>query len=53
LKGQALHAAELGFEHPQSGKPLHFEAPLPPALSQLYHELRMQSGHPADLKKRK
>jgi 23S rRNA pseudouridine1911/1915/1917 synthase len=53
LKGQALHAAELGFEHPKSGKPLHFEAPLTPTLSQLYHELRVQSGHPAEVKKRK
>jgi 23S rRNA pseudouridine1911/1915/1917 synthase len=44
LKGQALHATILGFEHPKSGKPLHFEAPLPPALSQLHHELRLQSA---------
>ena len=44
LKGQALHAAVLGFEHPKSGKPLLFEAKLPPALSQLHHELRLQSA---------
>jgi 23S rRNA pseudouridine1911/1915/1917 synthase len=44
LKGQALHAALLGFEHPKTGKPLHFEAPLPPAMSQLHHELRLQSA---------
>jgi 23S rRNA pseudouridine1911/1915/1917 synthase len=44
LKGQALHAALLGFEHPKTGKPLRFEAPLPPAMSQLHHELRLQSA---------
>ncbi len=44
LKGQALHATVLGFEHPKTGKPLHFEAPLPSALSQLHHELRLQSA---------
>jgi 23S rRNA pseudouridine1911/1915/1917 synthase len=43
LKGQALHATILGFEHPKTGKPLHFEAPLPEAMSQLHHELRLQS----------
>ena len=42
LKGQALHAAVLGFEHPKTGKPMLFEAPLPAALSQLHHELRLQ-----------
>ena len=26
---QALHAAELGFEHPRPGKPLHFKSALP------------------------
>jgi len=44
LIGQALHAAVLGFEHPVSGKPLRFEAPLPAALSHLQQELRLQSG---------
>ncbi len=29
LGRQALHAAELGFEHPQSGEEMFFEAPLP------------------------
>jgi 23S rRNA pseudouridine1911/1915/1917 synthase len=43
LKGQALHATVLGFEHPRSGKSLQFEAPLPPALSQLHHELLLLS----------
>ncbi|RMD91701.1 MAG: RluA family pseudouridine synthase [Alphaproteobacteria bacterium] len=32
---QALHAAELGFVHPVSGKELHFTAPLPADLAQL------------------
>ncbi len=44
LKGQALHAAILGFEHPVSGKALRFEAALPPDLSDLHHKLRLQSG---------
>ena len=42
LKGQALHATSLGFEHPKTQKPLRFEAPLPGDLSQLHHELRLQ-----------
>jgi len=29
-KRLALHAAILGFEHPQTGRMVHFEAPLPP-----------------------
>jgi 23S rRNA pseudouridine1911/1915/1917 synthase len=28
----ALHAVSLGFEHPVSGEPLHFESPLPAAI---------------------
>lgn len=32
LGRQALHAAELGFEHPATGEELFFEAPLPPDL---------------------
>ncbi len=43
LKGQALHAFMLGFEHPKTGKPVHFEAKLPADLSQLHHELKAQS----------
>ena len=35
LGRQALHAAELGFEHPVTGEELHFEAPLPPDLQAL------------------
>ena len=43
LRGQALHAVVLGFDHPVSGKHLRFEAKLPQALSQLLHDLRLQS----------
>src|SRR5690606_25792957 len=35
LGRQALHAAELGFEHPATGEELFFEAPLPPDLAAL------------------
>jgi 23S rRNA pseudouridine1911/1915/1917 synthase len=35
LGRQALHAAELGFEHPKTHKEMLFEAPLPPDLAAL------------------
>lgn len=35
LGRQALHAAELGFEHPVNGEEMFFEAPLPPDLQAL------------------
>ena len=35
LGRQALHAAELGFEHPTTGEEMAFEAPLPPDLEAL------------------
>lgn len=35
LGRQALHAAELGFEHPLSKEEMFFEAPLPPDLEAL------------------
>jgi 23S rRNA pseudouridine1911/1915/1917 synthase len=41
LKGQALHAAVLGFDHPRSGKHLRFESKLPALLTQLQHNLRV------------
>lgn len=34
LPRQALHARVLGFEHPTTGKHLHFESPLPPDMQQ-------------------
>jgi 23S rRNA pseudouridine1911/1915/1917 synthase len=36
----ALHAAELGFEHPASGEQVRFEAPPPEDLARLLDELR-------------
>jgi 23S rRNA pseudouridine1911/1915/1917 synthase len=38
---QALHAQRLSFRHPVDGRPLSFEAPLPPDLSALVKRLRM------------
>ncbi len=37
---QALHAAELGFEHPVTGETLHFESPLPADMAALLAALR-------------
>jgi 23S rRNA pseudouridine1911/1915/1917 synthase len=37
---QALHAARLGFRHPDDDRPLEFEAPLPPDLVELLRWLR-------------
>ena len=37
---QALHAAELDFEHPRTGKPLHLAAPLPPDIETVLEYLR-------------
>jgi 23S rRNA pseudouridine1911/1915/1917 synthase len=39
LGRQALHAAELGFEHPTTGEEMFFEAPLPPDLEALEEAL--------------
>ncbi|WP_082657973.1 pseudouridine synthase [Paracoccus sp. MKU1] len=41
---QALHAAELGFEHPVSGQTLTFASPLPPDMAGLLATLRGASG---------
>ncbi len=40
LRRQALHAAELGFEHPVTGATLRFESPAPPDLANLISQLR-------------
>lgn len=40
LRRQALHAAELGFEHPKSGKLKRFESPLPPDIADIIEALR-------------
>lgn len=37
---QALHARELGFTHPATGKPVHFESPLPPDMEQVIEKWR-------------
>ncbi len=36
----ALHAAELGFRHPQTDETLHYTMPLPPELKGLWQRLR-------------
>ena len=39
LSGQCLHAKELMFTHPRTGKPMHFTSPLPPDFAHLLHIL--------------
>ncbi len=41
---QALHAAELGFDHPVSGERLSFTSPLPPDMAELLDRLRGTSA---------
>lgn len=43
LGRQALHAAELGFEHPVTGEPLYFESPLPADVEAVLASLRAQA----------
>lgn len=40
LKRQALHAYQLGFEHPATKKAVLFESPLPPELAKLVQALK-------------
>lgn len=40
LGRQALHARELGFEHPVTQKPMHFTSPRPDDMEVLYRTLR-------------
>lgn len=40
MKGQALHAATLGFIHPVTKEKLRFEAPLPEDMGRLLEKLR-------------
>ncbi|RCW46559.1 RluA family pseudouridine synthase [Paenibacillus prosopidis] len=42
LKGQALHAAVLGFKHPRSGERLQFEVPLPADFEHVLNSLRLR-----------
>ncbi len=39
----ALHAAELGFVHPVTGKSLRFQAPLPPVLAEFWRGLKQHA----------
>ncbi|MBN9246443.1 MAG: RluA family pseudouridine synthase [Hyphomicrobium sp.] len=48
LTRQALHAAELGFEHPISGKKLKFSSKLPAGLEQLGEALKPTQRKPTD-----
>ncbi|WP_345238799.1 RluA family pseudouridine synthase [Pontibacillus salipaludis] len=41
LNGQALHAKELGFEHPSTGEWLHFDSDLPEELKQVLEHLSL------------
>lgn len=40
----ALHAAELGFQHPVTGQAMRFETPLPPDLEAFLKRLREEDG---------
>ncbi|XEC96888.1 RluA family pseudouridine synthase [Paenibacillus tarimensis] len=42
LKGQALHAAILGFVHPRSGEQLQFESPVPNDMEEVITALRLR-----------
>ena len=43
LRGQALHAHSLSFDHPRTGKRLQFHAPLPDEITELVDYLRRLS----------
>jgi 23S rRNA pseudouridine1911/1915/1917 synthase len=40
FKRQALHAYQLGFEHPTTKKAVLFESPFPPDLAKLAEALK-------------
>lgn len=42
---QGLHARSLGFVHPRTGKPMHFEAPLPPDFAAVLEKWRHYNLH--------
>jgi 23S rRNA pseudouridine1911/1915/1917 synthase len=44
---QALHAHRLAFAHPSDGRPLTFEAPVPPDMTELIARLRSRGSPPA------
>jgi len=41
---QALHARTLGFIHPKTRQPVHFESTLPPDFSELLEKIRAYTG---------
>ena len=43
LQGQCLHAREIGFIHPITGKELHFTSDLPPYFTQFLHTISIRS----------
>jgi 23S rRNA pseudouridine1911/1915/1917 synthase len=43
FKRQALHAAQLAFDHPRTGKRLNLESPIPPDYAELLAALRDDS----------
>jgi 23S rRNA pseudouridine1911/1915/1917 synthase len=47
---QALHAAELKLRHPQSGRAVEWNAPLPQDLQGLLAILRRDSAKPSGAK---
>jgi 23S rRNA pseudouridine1911/1915/1917 synthase len=44
---QALHAAQLGLEHPETGEWMEWQAPLPNDMAQLLAQIRSASHEPA------
>ncbi|MEQ1669686.1 MAG: RluA family pseudouridine synthase [Hyphomicrobium sp.] len=46
LGRQALHAEELGFEHPKSAKPKLFKSPLPADIADIIEALRTPAARP-------
>lgn len=46
LRGQALHAAELAFDHPRDGRPMVFESPPPAAFQALLTALATSRSAP-------
>ncbi|GGG89965.1 RluA family pseudouridine synthase [Paenibacillus radicis (ex Gao et al. 2016)] len=42
LKGQALHAAVIGFVHPRTGAYMQFEAPIPGDMEHVLNSLRLR-----------
>ncbi len=49
LPRQALHALVLGFEHPTTGKHMHFESPIPMDMSSVLEKWRVYSANSAKL----